>query len=217
MSEMLVKHYSQKNESSAKNGARFRLRAGFLSFRCWGTTGGACRINEHSIKKYNVKTMEPRTHHTIFTYKILPGLFFEDPVGLLFLLTDTENQGQGIVGLWMQVGKDLLAQGHGLVSPAGLGAAKAAIWGEHAVVVQLPGVQAPGEADFVAMLSQQGRPVFLSFERLEDPDAEDGLGEESVLCGWTAAGEHVSYELYGPPELEHFLSLVEKLLQEARG
>lgn len=160
--------------------------------------------------------MEPRTHHTLFTYTILPGLFFEDPVKLLFLLTDTENQGQGLIGLWMQLGKDLLAKGHGLVSPAGLGAAKASIWGEHAVVVQLPEVLAPGEADFAALLSQQGQPLYLTFERLADPDAEDGLDVECVLCGWDAAGGHVNYELYGPAELEHFLGLVEKFLQESR-
>ncbi len=160
--------------------------------------------------------MEPRTHHTIFTYSILPGLFFEDPVKLLFLLTDSENEGQGIIGLWMQVGKDLMQKGHSLVSPIGLGAAKAAIWGEHAVVVQLPEVTAPGEADFAAMLSLQGRPLYLTFERLADPDDEDGLDEECVLCGWNAAGERVNYELYGPPELEHFMDLVEKFMQESR-
>ncbi len=173
------------------------------------------------------KTMEARTHHTVFTYSILPGLFFEDPVKLLFLLTDTENEGRGIIGLWMQVGKDLMAKGHSLISPAGLGAAKAAIWGEHAVVVQLPEVLAPGEADFACLLSQQGRPLYLTYERLPDPDApdpdfsnmpddEDDLDAECVLCGWNAAGEHINYELCGPPELEHFLSLVEKFLQESR-
>lgn len=158
--------------------------------------------------------MEARPHHTVFTYNILPGLFFQDPVKLLFLLTDTENEGQGLIGLWMQVGKDLLAKGYGLVSPAGLGAAKAAIWGEHAVVVQLPEVLAPGEADFVAMIAHEGSPVYLTFERLEDPDAEDGLDSESVLCGWTEDGGHINYELYGPPELDHFMGLLEKLLQE---
>ena len=85
----------------------------------------------------------------------------------------------------MQVGKDLVAKGHGMVSPVGLGAAKAAIWGEHAVVVQLPEVLAPGEVDFAAMISQDGHPVYLTFERIEDPDADDDLGDESVLCGWT--------------------------------
>ncbi len=158
--------------------------------------------------------MEARIHHTLFTNNILPGLFFQDPVKLLFLLTDTENEGRGIIGLWMQVGKDLVAKGHGMVSPVGLGAAKAAIWGEHAVVVQLPEVLAPGEVDFAAMISQDGHPVYLTFERIEDPDADDDLGDESVLCGWTEDGEHLNYELYGPPELEYFMSLVEKFLQE---
>lgn len=213
---VLVKPYLQKKNPSPKK--EEHLPDGVRTFfrRSAGLHKRLKRNLTITQKKRKHIIMDARTHHTLFTYKVLPGLFFQDPVKLLFLLTDTENDGQGLVGLWMQVGRDLMNKGYGLVSPLGLGAAKAAIWGEHAVVVQLPEVQAPGEADFAAMISYQGRPVFLTFERLADPDADDGLDAESVLCGWNAAGEHVNYELYGPPELEYFMGLVEKLLQETR-
>ena len=161
---------------------------------------------------------DPRTHHYGYAHQALPPLMLRQrpsPEDLRTLVG-----GGFFQAFWDQVG-ELVPDGERM-SPVGLRAEYHQLDERGVALVQMPPVEAPVEAIFVAIVSRPVRWLWfltrheIRYLTLEQSVriGEDGVfveGGRTVLAEWTARG-HDNYGDGPEPTIEAFLDAVRGLL-----
>lgn len=146
----------------------------------------------------------------MFVHQALPAMFFANPAK--FVTTLVERGDEVLHTLWHQVGQQVREANR--ISPAGLSAETRQLEDEtRLVLITLPAPKGVTEAYFVALAyrpptQQKGLTRFITLEYSLSLEGSPG----TMLCEWTAEGQHGNLGQGPEPTLEAFLEAVGRLI-----
>ncbi len=146
----------------------------------------------------------PRMHHYVFAHRVLPMLFFKHTDSIMMRL-EADPQGE-IKRIWEISGRSLKA-----MAPEGL-----AIESQkrpdkiRMIIVTMPPAKATVEAIYIAMIVQEKKRLYLTYERTLDFAKPER--EIAVFCAWTADGSHQNFGIKGSYSRTDFEKILEDFL-----
>ncbi|MDK2124067.1 hypothetical protein [Parachitinimonas caeni] len=159
---------------------------------------------------------EPRNVHYVFAHQALRQLCQEDPLRF-FAIIGSEEQMDFLAWAWGVTEKNVgeKADGYRVEEVA---VTRGRILDRPGIIVQLPQPRATAEAHFVGIvldvpLSEASPPEKVGFRYfvLECGTHLDGT-ERTVLCEWTADGDHRNYGDGPAITVQDFVAAIEKRL-----
>lgn len=171
---------------------------------------------QHFSRTADTRANMPRPHHYLFAHRVVPAMFFADPLKFLDTL---ENNGEGLLNfLWGKIGQDMKEEDR--LEPEGLGFELRQLGnGVRVGVIRLPKPKGLSEAYLTAAVyqaaegAQEERRRYFTLER--GMTLRGKLG--TVLGEWEGVKNHLNFGDGPDPQVGSFVEAIERKMGKRLG